>query len=161
MQTTSNALVSFLLKIYESIRQRKIRHALQHYGFRRGLIALSLGFLICVLVCKTCTMQPISCAFRKRHSRIADTCEMYFILATCRGVMSGSESVPHRKALKRCMLFRQFCEAHMHRNPAKQSSLAKAASISVAYTLLSGGASSLSYSDAAQNITAKNFIHLT
>ena len=64
--------------------------------------------------------------------------------------MSGSESVPLRKALKRCMLFRQFCEAHMHRNPAKQSSLAKAASISVAYTLLSGGASSLSYSNAMQ-----------
>ena len=43
-----------------------------------GLIALSLGFLICVLFRKTHTMQQFSCAFWQRHSRIADTCEVYF-----------------------------------------------------------------------------------
>ena len=47
----------------------------------------------------------------------------YFVMY--RGVMSGSESVPLRKSLKRCMLLRQCCEAHIHRNLAKQSSLTK------------------------------------
>ena len=67
-----------------------------------------------------------------------------------RGVMSGSESVPLRKTLKRCMLLRQCYEAHIHRNPAKQSSLAKAYIVwrSVQFSFL----------DAVQNIAAKNFI---
>ena len=133
-------------------------HTLQHHGFQRGLIALRFRCMIYVPLhkltpCNRFHVLSVEALANRRHLRGV------LCLVRCRGVMSGSESVPPRKALKRCMLFRQFCEAHMHRNPAKQSSLAKAASISVAYTLLSGGAPSLSYSDAAQNITAKNFIH--
>ncbi len=70
-------------------------------------------------------------------------------LAMCCGVMSGSESVPLRKVLKRCMLFRQCCEAHIHRNPAKQSSLAKVYIVWRCVRFI--------FSDAVQNIVAKNF----
>ena len=141
-----------MLEKCESIRKRKIGHVLQHYSFRRGLIALRFRCLIyvplrhselrsssrarsalCKLVCREphfafAKLTPcnrfhvlsVEALANRRHLRGV------FCLARCRGVMSGSESVPPRKALKRCMLFRQFCEAHMHRNSAKQSPLTKA-----------------------------------
>ena len=125
LQTAFNISESFLLEICEGIRKRKTGHASQHYGFRRGLIALRFRCLIYVPLrkltpCNRFHVLSVEALANRRHLRGV------FCLARCRGVMSGSESVPPRKALKRCMLFRQFCEAHMHRNPAKQSPLTKA-----------------------------------
>ena len=147
----------FLLKYLESIRKRKIGHTWQHADFPRELIALRFRCLIYAPLrkrtpCNRFHVLSVEALANRRHLRGV------LCLVRCRGVMSGSESVPPRKALKRCMLFRQCCEAHIHRNHAKQSPLTKAASISVAYTLLSGGVPSLSFSDAPQNIAAKNII---
>ncbi len=164
MQTIFYMIKSFLLK-YVKASQKKTGHSLQYYGFRRELYALRFRCKIYVPLryselrsssrarsaLMQTSLQRASLCLRGTHI-MQPICESPILsrlfclvhhVPWClyRSVMSGSESVPLRKVLKRCMLFRQCCEAHIHRNPAKQSSLAKVASISVAYTLLSGGAS--------------------
>lgn len=111
----------FLLKYLESIRKRKIGHAWQHADFPRELIALRFRCLIYAPLrkrtpCNRIHVLSVEALANRRHFRGV------FYLVMWRGVMSGSESVPHRKALNRCMLLERFCEAHIHRNHAKQSS---------------------------------------
>ena len=118
----------FLLKYLESIRKRKIGHAWQHADFPRELIALRFRCLIYAPLrkrtpCNRIHVLSVEALANRRHFRGV----FYLACTTHRGVggcsvMSGSESVPHRKALNRCMLLERFCEAHIHRNHAKQSS---------------------------------------
>ena len=139
----------FLLKYLESIRKRKIGHAWQHADFPRELIALRFRCLIYAplriqnyvlhrgrarFLCKQVYIRTSLCLREKRTpcnrihvlsvEALANRRHFrgVFYLVMWRSVMSGSESVPHRKALNRCMLLERFCEAHIHRNHAKQSS---------------------------------------
>ena len=150
MQTALYSLKSFLLRFCDSIR-KKAWARLATLRISEGLIALSLGFLICVLFRKTHTMQQFSCAFRQRHSRIADTCEVCFTSLCIVALWAVA---------KACLLGKHWncaCYSDIAQS-THWSERYKAKSLSKSYVVWRHAQSFLS--DANQDIGAKNFDQL-